>query len=119
MNKAQIELTVRYGRYGEQSKTVCVPISAGLADELMNGVELSDEPFSVLLASPGAFGGKGDALTFRRKAFQMRRAVAQEIARAIQPALMNAFGVNDQLDGYKVDSMSQEERAWQKQRGRL
>ena len=119
MNKAQVELTIRYGPFGHETKTVAVWIDEDLTRELMGGVELSDEPFSILLASPGAFGGKGSAVTIRQRAFTMRRRVAEDIARAMVPALLQAFGVNDELDGYKVDSLSPEEREWHKQRGRL
>jgi hypothetical protein len=35
------------------------------------------------------------------------------------PELLRAFGVNDQLDGYKVDELSEDERAWHRARGRL
>ena len=105
---ALVSLTIRYGQYGEQSKTVAVPISAHLTHELMNGVELSDEPFSLLLASPGMFGGKGNALTIRRKTFEMRRVVANEIAYAMAKELCKAFGVNDRLDGHKLDELERE-----------
>lgn len=83
------------------------------------GVERSDEPFSLLVASPGMFGGKGDALTFRRKTFKMRREVAKDIAAAMVPALLEAFGVNDELDGYKLEAMSPEEREYHRRRGRI
>ena len=99
--KAGVELTIRYGEYGENRKTVVLPISEGIIRELMGGVELSDEPFSLLVASPGVFGGKGNALTIRKKTFSMRRDIAEKISRAMVPALMEAFGVNDEIDGYK------------------
>lgn len=118
-NKALVELTIRFGAHGEHQKTVAVPISEYLTQELMGRVELSDEPFSLLLASPGMFGGNGDAVTVRRKAFQMRRAVAEDIAAAMVPELCRAFGVNDELDGYRVDDMSEQERAWHASKGRL
>ena len=118
-NRALVELTVRYGAYGEQQKTVAVPISEDLTHELMGRVELSDEPFSLLLASPGAFGGKGGAITMRRKTFAMRRDVAKQIAAAMVPELLKAFGINDELDGYRVDGMSEEERSWHAAKGRL
>lgn len=117
--KATVELTIRYGEVGEQVKTVAVPISEDLARELMGKCELSDEPFSVMLASPGLYGGKGNAVTFRRRAFKMRREVAETIASAMVPELIKAFGCNDELDGYKVDAMGEEEREWHRQRGRL
>lgn len=117
--KAQIELTIRYGSYGEKSKTFAVQISGDLSRELMEGVELSDDPISLLCSSPAFFGGRGDSVTIRRKTFKMRREVAKAISAAMVPELMRAFGVNDQLDGYKVDELSDEEREWHRRRGRL
>jgi hypothetical protein len=118
-SQARVELTIRYGAYGEKSKTVAVPVSEELTRDLMEDVELSDEPFSLFVASPGVFGGRGDAVTIRRRTFKMRREVAKEIAAAMVPELLRAFGVNDQLDGYKVDELSEDERAWHRARGRL
>lgn len=103
-NTARVELTIRYGCYGEQSKTVIVPIGEQLREELMEPVELSDNAFSLLLASPGMFGGKGDAVTIRRKKFQMRRDIAQSIAQSLVPELIKAFGVNDEIDGYSKEN---------------
>ena len=115
----KIELTIRYGHWGEQQKSVAVPIDESLMRELMGKVELSSEPLSLMLASPGMFGGKGDAVTVRRRTFQMRRDMAEQIAQAMVPALLKAFGVNDELDGYRVSGMSEEERKCHMQRGRL
>lgn len=117
--RALVELTIRYGDFGHESKTVAVPISEDLARELLGSVELSDDPFSLFVASPGVFGGRGDAVTMRKRAFKMRRDVAQEIAKAMVPELMRAFGVNDRLDGYRIEEMSEEEREWNRKRGRL
>lgn len=117
--RALVELTIRYGDYGHESKTVAVSISDDLTRELLGSVELSDDPFSLFVASPGVFGGRGDAVTMRKRAFQMRRDVAQEIAKAMVPELMRAFGVNDRLDGYRIEDLSEEEREWHRKRGRL
>ena len=117
--KAGVYLTIKYGQYGEQQKTVAVDIGEDLMQELTQTVELSDEPVSVLLASPGVFGGKGDAVTIRRKVFQMRRVHAEDIARKMIPAILESFGVNDKLDGYRVSAMLKEEIEWHKNRGRL
>jgi hypothetical protein len=114
-----VELTIRYGDYGSERKTIAVSISDNLARELMGAIELSDEPLSLLLASPGVFGGKGDAVTIRRRTFKMRREIAREIADAMVPELMKAFGVNDELDGYRICEMSNEEQEWNRRRGRL
>lgn len=118
-NEPSIELTIRYGTYGEQQKTVAIPIDEYLMRELMGRVELSDEPFSLMLASPGLFGGKGDAVTMRRKTFTMRRDVAQQISKAMASELVKAFGVNDELDGYRVADLSNEEIAHHTSKGRL
>jgi hypothetical protein len=100
-----ISLTIHYGDYGEQHKTVQVGISETLRRELMDVVELSDSPFSLYMASPGVFGGHGDAITIRRRTFQMRRDVAESIAKGMVPALLEVFGVNDVRDGYRVSEL--------------
>lgn len=117
--KALVELIIRYGDYGQELKAVAIPISEDLTRQLLGRVELSDEPLSLLMASPGAFGGRGDAVTIRKITFRMRRSVAEQIARAMVPELMKAFGVNDELDGYRVEDMSKEELDWYVQHGRL
>jgi hypothetical protein len=98
-DRALVELTVRYGEYGQQQKTIALPISEDLTRELMEGVELSDEPFSLILASPAVFGGHEDAVTLRKRTFKMRKEIAQAIANAMVPELLKAFGVNDELEG--------------------
>ena len=101
---ARIELTIRYGCYGEKSKTVIVPISEHLRGELMEPVELSDDPFSLLIASPGLRGGYGDAVTIRKKKFKMRHDIAQSIAQYLVPELIKAFGANDKMNGYNMEN---------------
>lgn len=118
-DRALVTLTIRYGRYGEDVKSICVPIDADLSRELMGGVELSDEPLSLLLASPTLYGGKENAVTLRRKAFKMRREVARAIADSMVPALLEAFGVNDKLDGYDISKMSPQEIEFYRRKGRL
>lgn len=108
---AIVELTIRYGDFGEQAQTVAVQIDERLARELMGRVELSDDPLSLLLASPGMYGGKGDALTIRREKFRMRRETAKAIANSMVPALCKAFGINDERNGYRDADLSDEERA--------
>lgn len=119
MSRAGIDITIRYGDFGHESKTIAVPVDDYLLRKLMGRVELSDEPLSLLLASPGMYGGKGDAVTIRKRAFEMRRSVAEQIARAAIPAMLKAFGVNDELDGYRVSDMSDGERSFYESRGRL
>jgi hypothetical protein len=110
MGHPRIDLTVSYVAYGQESKTVSLEISEDLMRELSESVELSDEPMSLLLASPGAFGGHGDAVTIRRRKFEMRRELAEEIAASMVPALLRAFGVNDRVDGYRVDELGEDQR---------
>jgi hypothetical protein len=106
----RIDLTIRYGAYGQKSQTVSLSISESLMHELMEPVELSDEPISLFLATPGVFGGRGDAATIRERTFKMRRELAEEIAASMVPALLRAFGINDQRDGYKMDELSEDRR---------
>lgn len=119
MSRAQVELTLRIGRYGERVQSVAVPISEDLARQLTEPVELSDEPMSMLLASPGMFGGKGDAVTIRHKKFVLRKDVARGLADQITAELLKLFGDRDELDGYTVGDMSPEERKYHRSRGRL
>lgn len=116
---ARIDLTILSGEFGEKSTTVSLPVDECLMRELTGSVELSDEPFSLLLASPCMSGGRDNAITIRRRAFEMRRGIAEHIGKLMVPALLDAFGVNDKLDGYRVSGMSDEEKAWHKHRGRL
>lgn len=119
MSRAQVELTLRIGQYGERVQSVAVPVGEDLARQLMEPVELSDEPFSILLASPGMFGGRGDAVTIRRKAFVLRKDVARALADQLTKELLKLFGDKDELDGYKVGDMSPGERDYHRSRGRL
>lgn len=97
-----VELTLRIGQYGERVETVAVPISDELAGELTEGMELSDEPFSLMLAS---LGTQKDYVTVRRKKFRMRREFAHEIARALEGKLMELFGADDVTDGYTKEML--------------
>jgi hypothetical protein len=118
-DNALVTLTIRYGTYGHESKSIAVPIDATISRKLLGTVELSDAPFSLMLASPSMYGGKENAVTVRRKTFEMRRDVAEQIARAMVPAMLEAFGVNDELDGHRVSDMSESERDFRSKRGQL
>lgn len=98
---ARVELTLRMGRFGERVETVVVPINEMLAYELTEPVELSDEPLSIALASPGLFGGYGDAVTIRKRKFQLREDAAKGLARDLVKELVKLFGTNDETDGYR------------------
>jgi len=100
MRDPAIELTLHIGQYGERSETVALPISQSLMRELREPLEWSDEPFSLMLASPGMWGGKGNAVEQRRRIFKLRQDHANGIAKLIADELMRMFGTNDRKDGY-------------------
>ncbi len=68
--------------------------------DLMRSVELSDEPLSLMLASPSLYGGRGNAITERAQTLEYRRAFAEAIAKQIVNSLMKVFSSNDKRDGY-------------------
>ena len=49
MRNPEIRVSIRYGHYGEFSRAIAIPI----AGELRTPVELSNDPLSLILASPG------------------------------------------------------------------
>lgn len=110
MNNAQIELTLRLGMFGENVQRVALNISPDLARDLTEPVELSDEPLSLLLASPGMFGGRGNAVEMRQRKFKLRRVAARDIAREIERELIRMFGHEDERDGYKAHDVPREVR---------
>lgn len=113
-----VELTVRYFNGNSfETKTLAVNIPEDLSRELLTGQELSDDPISLSLFSQ--VERKQTASTFRRQAFKMRRQVAEGIAQQIIPALLEVFGVNDELDGYSIEAMSKEEIEFYRNSGRL
>jgi hypothetical protein len=109
MSRALVELTLRMGPCGERVKTVALPIDDRLARDLTEPLELSDEPWSLMLASPCLYGGRGDAVTVRRRAFALRRETAREIGRAVAEKLVEMFGAEDEVDGYKKRDLTEDE----------
>jgi hypothetical protein len=105
MSGPSITLTLRIGQYGERVESVELPISQMLAEELLEPVELSDEPLSLLLASPGLYGGYGDAVTVRKKKFALRKYTSRVIARLIEEKLFEMFGVDDRTNGYSKQQL--------------
>lgn len=111
--RAQVELTLRLGQYGERVETVVVPLSEGIARDLMEPMEpmeLSDEPWSLMLASPGLMGCKGDAVTIRKRTFKMREGYSKEIAAALTDKLVELFGSEDRVNGYRQNEWSERDK---------
>jgi hypothetical protein len=100
-----MSLTVRLGRFGERVETVELDLGEGLMRELTEPVELSDDAFSLLLASPGLYGGYGNAVEIRQRTFKMRDWVAREIAKQVTTKLVELFGTNDKMDGYSKEQL--------------
>jgi len=65
------------------------------------------------------YGGAGNAEEIRVLAMQRRHLLAQEIAGKLARSLIDSFGANDKLDGYRIDDMSDDERDYHRSRGRL
>src|SRR5712671_1425243 len=102
MAETSIVVTVRSGLYGQDMKSFAIPISEHLMRELHEPVELSNEPFSLMLASFKTIS----AVEIREQKFQMRRETARKIARMIEDMLVEEFGSNDQTDGYSKKQMA-------------
>ena len=101
----RVELTLILGQFGERREVVAVPISAELAYDLTEPIELSDNPFSIMLASPMMFGGVGNAIEIRQKKFRLCKAAAHYLATDIEKKLVELFGINDEQDGYKKQDL--------------
>ncbi len=94
MHDTRIELVLRIGA---EFREIRVPVDASehLLKELSEPLEWSDDPLYLMMASPGMYGGFGDAITIRKKVFSMREATAKEISWKITEALVAYFGRND------------------------
>ena len=123
MSRPTIELTIRHGHFGEKEERIAVDLNELAWRDMTRPVELSNNPISLMLASPGLIGGRGNAVTIREETFKLRRREARRIAfiltEKLAEKLFEAFGVDDELDGYKVSGMTPEELAWHKQAGRI
>ena len=105
LTESRVELTLTIGQFGESREIIAVPISAELAYDLTEPVELSDNPLSIMLASPGLFGGVGNAIELRQKKFRLRQTAAHALATAIERKLVELFGIDDEQDGYKKQDL--------------
>lgn len=107
---ARIELVLCLGHFGEEQHRIALALPPDLERDLIEPVEISDEPLSLLLASPGLYGGRGNAIEIRERKFQLRRSVAKQLAAQIESELIRMFGHEDERDGYKA-------RDWSGRRG--
>jgi hypothetical protein len=109
--KPFIELTIGHGFYGEKTKRVALNIPEHFMLELMESVETSNDPFSLMLASPGMYGGHGNAVDIRRKKFALRDDFSRYLADTLVNELRKAFGANDVKDGYSIEQQNRREAA--------
>lgn len=99
MSESRVSICVETGR--ERTRhVIAIPVSDRVLRELSEQLELSDDGFSVMLASPGMLGGHGDSVTIRKRVFKMREDFAKEIAATLVMALTEYFGRNDVTNGY-------------------
>lgn len=111
-----IEVTLRYGAYRDQHKTFVIPIDEKLAEEMMSPVEHSKDAhtrlFTLMVGGP-------DTFVRQELALRLRRRTAKDLARLMEDAFMEAFGIRDELNGYNIEQMSPEEKAYHRSKGRL
>ena len=98
--KGHIDLNVF--TYYDQHR-ISLPLSDALADELGQGLELSNDPMMHLLSSGGGIQYLGETLAYRKKVFKMRETYAKEIAETLTQELIKYFGRNDTMNGYLKD----------------
>lgn len=74
---------------------------------LLQSVEVSSDPFSRMLASPGLMGGRGNAIDIKREMDEKRRAAARHIVGMLVERLIeDVFAKKDVCDGYTKDEWS-------------
>lgn len=112
MSRAQVEITLRIGQYGERVETVAVVLGEGLARELTEPAEYSHDPLPSIIH-------RQDVVRATRKKFQLRRETARELAKAIENALVKVLGTDDEWNGYKIKDMSPAEQQYHRERGRF
>lgn len=109
--KPFIELTIGYGFLGEKTKRVALNIPEHFMRELIEPVETSNDPISLMLASPGMYGGHGNAVDIRRNKFALRDDFSRYLADSLVNELRKAFGANDVKDGYSIEQQHRRESA--------
>jgi hypothetical protein len=97
--RAFVEVAVHPGGM-ESPRVVRVPLSEDIAREVFEPLELSDDPFALLLNS---YPLGRDYAVVRRKKLEYRGYIAKEVAEAVNRALKEAFGAQDTTDGYSPD----------------
>jgi ABC-type thiamine transport system ATPase subunit len=104
--KAGVVLTIYIGQFGERREQVAVPVSEALLYELSEPQELSDSPFSLMLAGNfrgDMFAAMSNTVERRKRVFKMREHFADEIAKAVKRALIAKLGDKDKTDGYSKE----------------
>ena len=114
MNNPTITLEIRYGSFCEKSKAIALPISDELLRELKEPLEYD---FGKLPVFPGICNQS--CIEAKKRLFKMRRNFAEEITKSVVKALVDDFGSDDTLFGYKISDMDESEKEYHRQRGRL
>lgn len=81
--------------------TVCFNVGQHEAKNVYEPLELSGEPFALLMA-----GGRPYE-QHREQVFELRKDTARNIADCLVAELMKHFGSKDQLNGYPVSELRQ------------
>lgn len=99
MRKPSIRVELCRGNY-TQPYAVEIPMSEDMIQDLCEPLELSDEPFALLIHS---LPMKRDYVEYRKRAIRLREGTAEDIAQHIAEALLKAFGEQDKMNGYRRD----------------
>lgn len=98
-DRSLVVVTVYPGQ-GEAAERVAVELDELITRETFEPLEMSNAPFSLMLAG---FGRKESYTVTRRKRIDLREEVAERIAHEIKATLLRAFSARDQNDGYPLE----------------
>lgn len=98
----RVEMLLHYDPSSDKRLYAVMDIDPMVLREAMESCERSDDPMSISLASPGLFGGKGDAVSHRKKVDSIRKMLAASIALAFEEHMVNMLGANDTMNGYPI-----------------
>lgn len=104
MSNSVVHLMITTGHHGtEQRHCINVPVDETVMRELMEPIEISNDPFTVALSSMDRRVPIDSFYTYRNSKFKMRDDISRKIANALVNALTEYFGNGDTIDGYRKD----------------